>query len=95
MHVFSFVMRAVPGGIALGLAWGVGAMLWLYLLFDDPITEIMVTVLAAYSLWLVSDLVSANATLQGCSASRCGRRCWSAQCEARKVYACMHMCVCA
>ena len=52
-----FVFKASLGGPALGVAFALAVMIWLQILFNDTISEITVTLTAAYSLWILSDEV--------------------------------------
>ncbi|WPT14435.1 Sodium/hydrogen exchanger 7 [Picochlorum sp. SENEW3] len=52
-----FVFKASLGGPALGIAFALAVMVWLQILFNDTISEITVTLTAAYSLWILSDEV--------------------------------------
>ena len=54
-HIVGFTFKAAVGGPALGLVWGAGTTLVLYLLFDDLWSEIMLTIISSFSLWLIAD----------------------------------------
>jgi NhaP-type Na+/H+ or K+/H+ antiporter len=62
--IVRFVFKASLGGPALGIAFAIGTMVWLQILFNDSIAEITVTLTAAYSLWTLSDqILSVSAVL--------------------------------
>ena len=50
-----FVFKASLGGPALGLAWALALMIWLQILFNDALSEITLSITAAYSLWVLCD----------------------------------------
>jgi len=50
-----FVFKASLGGPGLGLAWAVALMIWLQILFNDALSEITLSITAAYSLWVLCD----------------------------------------
>jgi NhaP-type Na+/H+ or K+/H+ antiporter len=51
----AFVAKAALGGPALGLAWALALTAWWTLAYDDAVAEITISLVAAYSLWLVAD----------------------------------------
>lgn len=55
--VVGFVFKASLGGPALGVAWALGLILWLSVVFNDAIVEVTLSLVAGYSLWVVSDEV--------------------------------------
>lgn len=50
-------LQASFGGAGMGIAFGLAASLLLSLMFEDPIGELWVVVVAAYSLFMVTDEV--------------------------------------
>jgi len=53
--IIGFVFKASVGGPLLGLAWAAVLTLWLAITFNDAILEVTISLVAGYSLWLVSD----------------------------------------
>ena len=50
--------QASFGGAGMGIAFGLGASLLLSLMFDNPVGELWVIVVAAYSLFMITDEAS-------------------------------------
>jgi NhaP-type Na+/H+ or K+/H+ antiporter len=53
--IVGFVFKASLGGPLLGLVWAAVLILWLAITFNDAILEITLSLVAGYSLWVVSD----------------------------------------
>jgi NhaP-type Na+/H+ or K+/H+ antiporter len=53
--VIGFTFKASFGGAGMGIAFGLAASLLLSLMFDNPVGELWVIVVAAYSLFMVTD----------------------------------------
>jgi len=53
--VAAFVCKASLGSPSLGLVWAGALILWLRILFNDAIAEVTASLVAAYTLWIVSD----------------------------------------
>ena len=55
--VIAFLVKSSIGGPALALAWAFVMIIWLLTSFNDGIFEVSLSVVAAYSLWIVTDQV--------------------------------------
>ncbi|KAI7844005.1 hypothetical protein COHA_002542 [Chlorella ohadii] len=53
--VIGFTFKASFGGAGMGIAFGLGAALLLALMFNNPVGELWVIVVASYSLFMVTD----------------------------------------
>lgn len=54
-RVVANAFRLSLGGPVIGLGFGIACTVWLYLLFDELWAEVTITLVTAYSCWLVAD----------------------------------------